>query len=375
VAKILVLGGGFGGVVAAESLAKRLGSDHQITLVSRSRKFLFYPALVRLAFGRCEPDDVTFDLREAMLDRRIQFVEGEVARVNPYEHHVTLAHGDFVGDMPYDYLVLALGRRLATERVTGFFEHAHHLLDLDGAFRFGEAIKSLREGRAVIGHCPGARLPVPAFETAFALSRLLEERDERDRCTITIVSDESLDEMFGEVPISDSLRHALSSRRIEFVSGFAINRVTPTSVISKDGRAIECDLRMLIPPFSGPGPVIGTGITGPEGYIEVDMTMKVRCQNRTYAVGDCVSFPGPKMGHMAVRQGEIAAENLAAEIEDRPLSAAYDHEMMLVLDAGERDSIFVHKDLWTDDPASVSQNRFWAWAKRIQEQYWKARHD
>lgn len=374
-AKILVLGGGFGGVVAAESLAKRLGSDHQITLVSRSRKFLFYPSLVRLAFGRCEPDDATFDLREAMLDRGIQFVEGEVARVNPYERHVTFAHGDLFGDMPYDFLVLALGRRLATERVTGFFEHAHHLLDLDGAFRFGEAIKGFHRGHAVIGHCPGARLPVPAFETAFALSHLLAQRNERDHCTITIVSDESLDEMFGEVPVSDPLRHALSSRGIEFVSGFAINRVTPTSVVAKDGRVIDCDLQMLIPPFSGPGPLIGVGITDADGYIQVDVTMKVRGQNRMYAVGDCVSFQGPKTGHMAVRQGEIAAENLAAEIEGRALSAAYDHEMMLVVDAGERDSIFVRKDLWTDDPANVSQNRFWAWAKRVQEQYWKARHD
>jgi NADH dehydrogenase FAD-containing subunit len=373
-AKVLVLGGGFGGVVAAESLAKRLGSDHQITLVSRSRQFLYYPDLVRLAFGRCEPDDATFDLREAMLDRRIQFVEGEVARVNPYELDVTFARGDLIGDMPYDFLVLALGRRLATERVTGFFEHAHHLLDLDGAFRFGEAIKGFHRGHVVIGHCPDARLPVPAFETAFALSHFLEQREERDHCTITIVSDESLDEMFGQVRVSDPLRQALSSRGIEFVSGFAINRVTSTSVVAKDGRVIDCDLRVLIPPFSGPGPVIGTGITDAEGFIEVEMTMKVRGQKRMYAVGDCVNFQGPKMGHMAVRQGEVAAENLAAEIEGRAPSAAYDHEMMLVLD-GERDSIFVHKDLWTDDPGNVSRNRFWTWAKWVQEQYWKARHD
>ncbi len=53
-AKVLIVGGGFGGVVAAESLAKKLGRDHEITLMSRSRKFLFYPALVRLAFGECE---------------------------------------------------------------------------------------------------------------------------------------------------------------------------------------------------------------------------------------------------------------------------------------------------------------------------------
>ena len=82
-ARILILGGGFAGVVAAESLVKQLGGDHQITLVSRRDRFLFYPALVRLAFGECEPDDVTFDLRTSMLDRRITFIEGEVARIDP----------------------------------------------------------------------------------------------------------------------------------------------------------------------------------------------------------------------------------------------------------------------------------------------------
>ncbi len=45
--KVLIVGGGFGGVVSAESLAKRLGNEHEITLVSRSRKFLFYPGPVR----------------------------------------------------------------------------------------------------------------------------------------------------------------------------------------------------------------------------------------------------------------------------------------------------------------------------------------
>src|SRR5687767_6247821 len=123
-ARVLILGGGLGGVAAAESLVKQLGDDHQITLVSRNSRFLFYPALVRLAFGECEPDDITFDLRTSMLDRRITFVEGEVARINVDDREVIIAHGDVAGALPYDYLIFALGRRLATERVTGFYEHA-----------------------------------------------------------------------------------------------------------------------------------------------------------------------------------------------------------------------------------------------------------
>jgi len=131
---------------------------------------------------------------------------------------------------------------------------------------------------------------------------------------------------------------------------------------------------MLIPPFRGPGAILGTEITDEDGYVRVDTTMRVSNIERTYAVGDCVNFQGPKLGHMAVRQGEVAAQNLAAEIEGRALSANYDHEMMLVIDAAGHDSIFMRKDLWTDDPADIKQGKFWAWAKRMERRYWKAKH-
>jgi sulfide:quinone oxidoreductase len=373
-AKVLIIGGGFGGVVAAESLAKKLGPNHEITLVSRSRKFVFYPALVRLAFGKYQVEDISFDLSEALLDRRIRFLEGEIARINPPERHVTFAHGDFVGEMHYDFLVLALGRRLATEQINGFFEHAHHLLGVDAAKRFGDAVRSFHQGHAVIGHCPGARLPIPVFETAFALSRLLEQQGERERCAITIVSRETVDEMFGGAAVSEALRDVFKSHRVEFVSNFTISEVTPSSVIANDGRKLSCNLRMLVPPFRGPGAMLGREMTDDDGYVRVDTTMRVSNLERTYAVGDCVNFQGPKLGHMAVRQGEVAAENLVAEIQGRASAAVYDHDMMLVIDAAGHDSIFMRKDLWTDDPTEIKLGKFWAWAKRMEKRYWKAKH-
>lgn len=54
-ARVLILGGGFGGVVAAERLAHELVTEHELTLVSETSRFVFYPALVRLAFGRAAP--------------------------------------------------------------------------------------------------------------------------------------------------------------------------------------------------------------------------------------------------------------------------------------------------------------------------------
>lgn len=372
-ANIVIIGGGFAGMVAAESLAGRLDAHHQITLVSRGHQFLFYPALVRLAFRQCDESAIEFDVREALRDHKVRFVTGEVARLHPEKREITFARGDFVGEMPYDYLVLAVGRRLRTEQITGFYEHAHHVLDARNAKKFGDAARQFTKGHAVIGACPGARLPVPVFETAFALSRLVEAAGNRDHCTITIASCESTDEMFGGIPLSESLTGELKLHRIEMVSDFAITQVTQNKIIAEDGRALAYDLNMLVPPFCGPGLMMHTGLTDAEGYVRVEKTMRVERADRIYAAGDCVNLFGPKMAHMAVGQAEVAAENLAAEIEKQPADTNYEHELMLVID-GYDDAIFAHKNFSSDAPAHIQHSRFWSWAKQIQQRYWTARH-
>jgi sulfide:quinone oxidoreductase len=373
-ANILVLGGGFGGVVAAEELAKRLGPEHHITLVSRHREFTFFPSLVRLAFGRCQVEDVFYDLRQAMLDRHIGFVQAEVARPNPDERHVIVTHGEVEGKMPYDYLVFALGRRLATESVRGFFEHAHHLLTVGAALKFGEALKNFHQGHAVIGYCHDARLAVPVYETAFALDQLLKERGERDRVKITIVSPEPLGSQLGGADVVPALQTALNEHDIEFRPDFPVNLVTATEVWTGTGQRMAYDLLMLVPPFAGPSEAMYIGITDPNNYVRVDRHMRVSGADRMYAAGDAVNFLGPKMGHMAVLQGEVVATNLAAEIAERAPEARYDHELMLVIDEGGKDSIYLHKKLWDHSAASVKHGRFWSWSKQVQEKYWSRLH-
>ena len=372
-ARILILGGGFGGVVAAERLGEKLGDEHQITLVSRSRNFVFYPALVRLAFGKCRREDVSFDLRGTMLNRKVNFIEAEVARIDPAQRRVSIAHGEVEGNLSYDYLVFALGRRLATEQISGFYENAHHLLNVDKALTFGKAIGKFHEGHAVIGQCAGARLPVPVYETAFALSRLLEERGERERVKITLVSSDPPGLQFGDPKVTSTLRNALETHGIEYVPDFRVSKITPGALMSAHGQAITFNLLMLIPPFEGSPTLLYRGVTD-DGYVNVESTMRVVGMERMYAVGDCVNFSGPKMGHMAVRQAEVAAANLVAEIGGQPLEAHYSHEMRLVIDEGGSDSIYVHKDIWSNEPGEVRQGRFWSWAKRVQERYWEARH-
>lgn len=373
-ANILVLGGGFGGVTAAESLAKRLKPDHQITLISRQREFIFYPALVRLAFGHCALEDVSFDLSQAMHERRVDFVQSEIAWPDPGRREVIVTHGQLQGKMPYDYCVFAVGRRLATEQVPGFYEHAHHLLTVKAALKFREALQNFHRGHAVIGYCRDARLSVPVYETAFALDRMLRERGERDQVRITVVSPEKPGGQLGGPEAVPVIEEALADHGIEFRADFPVAQVLEKEIRSDTDERLDYDLLMLLPPFSGPGEAMYTGITDSENYVRVNNYMQVTGAPGMYAAGDCVNLIGPKMGHMAVLQGEVAAANLATEVSGHEPAIRYDHELMLVIDEGGEDSIFLYKDLWERKHARVSQGLFWGWAKQINQKYWQRKH-
>jgi sulfide:quinone oxidoreductase len=131
---------------------------------------------------------------------------------------------------------------------------------------------------------------------------------------------------------------------------------------------------MLLPPFRGSSAASIAGITNSEGYINVDLTMRVTGQERIYAVGDCVNFTGPKMGHMATRQAEVTARNLAAEIAGHEPVARYVHELKLVIDEAGSNSIYLHKDLDGAGPTTIRRGRFWSLAKRAQKEFWELTH-
>lgn len=367
-ARVLVLGGGFGGVVAAERLARELPVEHEITLVSESSTFVFYPALVRLAFGRASREDVTFDLRGAMLDQRVRFVETRVAHVDPAARRVTLTGGDITGGIEYDFLIYALGRRLATERVRGFFEHAHHLLSIEAAQKFGAAVERFRGGAAVVGSCPGARLEVPVYETAFALARHARER--KLPAQIVVISPDNPARAPERLDIFRAVRPSLEAHDIKVVPSFAITEVDQRQVRSSAWRTIDYKLLMLVPPFEGASALSGTGLTDGEGYVKVDARMRARGARNFYAVGDAVALPGPKMAHMAVRQAEVAAENVLSEIAGRAAEAEYAHEMTLVVDEGGAGTVYLSESLPPRGAPSARRGRFWSWAKRAHADYW-----
>lgn len=367
---ILIIGGGFGGLVTAKHLAREIGKEHTITLVSPNRTFTFYPALVRLVFGDCSVDEITFDLSEALSEIGVRYIQGEMTAVHPLLKKVGIEGSDVTGEISYDYLVIAMGRRLALGQIPGLPEHAHHILGTKAAMKFSKAIDNFKEGNIVIGMSPGSRLPVAVCETAFALARQFDEKVKNGTINISVLFPGSLEEAFGGARLHDTLLAAFDRHMIHAHFDVPVSEVTKNEVLSSKKHRISYDLLMLIPPFRGFTYLRDLGIVDDDDFIKVDEKMRVEGMPSIYAVGDAVGLSGPKFAHMAVRQAEVAASNIVAEITGDEPTEHYEHEVAAVIDSGGPDSIFLHYGVWKDDQ-TIRTGRFWSWAKDAHDAFWR----
>ena len=363
--------------MAAEHLSKSLGasSAHRITLVSPKDKFTFYPALVRLAFGDCEVDDISFDLPEKLNDLNVRFVQGEVIKLNLNLKRVQVTGDDFDGEISYDYLVIAMGRRLATEKIGGFFEHAHHLLGIKAALKFGEAVKSFEKGNIVVGLAPQAFLPVPVCETAFALCKEFETEIANQEISVSVVFPETVKTAFGGADLHRKLDKAFAQQHINVITDFAIKEVTEKAIVSDDGQKIEFDLLMLLPPFRGQAMLGNDSFTDELNFAVVDNFLRVRDLEKVYAVGDIAAFTGPKLAFMAVRQAQVAAANIVSEIHGGIAREIYNHDFELIIDEGGDDAIFLHYGIWDDTLHGLKTGKMWSRMKNKHNQLWKGVRD
>jgi sulfide:quinone oxidoreductase len=169
-AKILILGGGFAVVAAAEGLNRGIGDQDELVVVSKSEKFIFYPGLVPLVFNKVKFKEISFDLSRALEQRKIRFVRGEAIELDQKRRKVRLVDGPDEEIVNYDYLLIAVGRKIRSEAIPGFDEYSNHLLNAESALLFKQAMAEFDEGSIVVGLCPGASLPLPMCESALGLA-------------------------------------------------------------------------------------------------------------------------------------------------------------------------------------------------------------
>ncbi len=369
--KILILGGGFAAVAAAEELA-RSSLSSEITIVSSSRAFVFYPALVPYVFGDFDigRDDLTFDLGSKLAEKGIRFIQGEVISLDPQRKTVTVTGDDLEGLVHFDYLIITLGRRLATEKIPGFFENAKHLLGISAAERFRDSIEKFTSGDIVVGLCPNGYLPVPVCESALALSHRFRDQIAGDEVSVTAVFPETIDDAFLGSTLFRDLRTAFDTSGVRVVERFPITSIESKSLTSDSGEELAYDLAMLVPPFRGQASLVHLGAGyDPQGFVKVDEYLKVAGHENIFAAGDILSLSGPRFGYMAIRQGKVAAANVLAAISSDHSPTQYEHKLAWAVGEKYSDPIYFHYGFWDESLDDFDENAFFGMAKNLREKY------
>jgi sulfide:quinone oxidoreductase len=367
VKRIVILGGGVGGTIVANVLAKK-ARDAEVTLVDKTGKHVYQPGYVYVAFDKQKPHKIVRDERK-LLRRRVNLRIAEVDRVDPKAKQVLLKGGDV---LPYDYLVIATGSRLAPEEIPGS-EAAHHFYSVEGALRLREALATFPGGRIVItvGGVPYKCPPAPA-ESACLLDYYFDRRGLRDKVDIHFLS--PLGRVFPIESVSPAVQKIFDDKGIRYTTFFNAERVDPEQKVvhSLEGEAVPFDLLILIPPHHGAKFAQDSGLTDAGGWIPTDKhTLEVKGHaGAIWAIGDTTDIPISKAGATAHYEAKVVAENLASLVRGEPPTARYDGKVMCFCDAGKHRGIALRFD-YEHPPIPPPLGRKWYIAKVILNKlYW-----
>jgi NADH:ubiquinone reductase (H+-translocating) len=327
--RVLVLGGGFGGIGAAQKLAQ---SPVDVVLVDRHDYHTFQPLLYQLATGLLEQSAVGHSIRDLFHKQdNVRIHQDEVAAIDVDAHEIRFAK---LGPLTYDYLVLGLGAEVNFFGVEGAAEHSFPLYTLADALRLKDHVlerweavdqrPELAEDGAlnmvVVGGGP------TGVETAGAMAELYEGVFRKDypdippeHARITLV--EASPEIFAmfKEDIRAYTVDALEKRGVHVLTGEVVQSIERERVRLKSGTVLPAHTLVWGAGLQGNELVRSLGIELARGNrIPVDEQLRVASHPEMYAVGDVAAITDaktqqvlPQLGSVALQSGEHAGETIA----------------------------------------------------------------
>jgi NADH:quinone reductase (non-electrogenic) len=330
--RVLILGGGFGGVGAAQKLRK---SDVDVVLVDKHDYHTFQPLLYQVATGLLEQPAVGHPLRDLFHEQpNLRVHQGSANEIDLAAKRVRFEE---LEDQDYDVLVLALGAEVNFFGVEGAEEHAFPLYTLSDAVRLKNHVlrvwesadrdPSIAEDGAlnvvVVGGGP------TGVETAGALAELYNGVFRKDYPDLPheqarIVLVEAGPEIFSmfKPDIRSYTEKALDKRGVEVRTGEVVASIAPTRVTLKSGEVLSAHTLVWGAGLQGNALIRSLGIDLERGNrIAVDDELRVPGHPDVYAVGDITAITDqktsqvlPQLGSVALQSGEHAGETIARRL-------------------------------------------------------------
>jgi len=325
-ARIVVVGGGFAGVAAAQRFERLVlrGAKLDVTLVSDSNFLLFTPMLAEVASGALEPAHISAPIRSAAA--HTTFHHGRVDRVDPAGREVVLESGE---TLPYDHLVLAVGSVPHTFDLPGIAEHSFPLKNLADAVALRNHALRLLEA-ADRETDPRTRRELLTFVVAgagFAGTEMIAElfdlvhgvshyypgvQPSEPRFVLVHAGDRILPELGPELAAYAMER--LAARGIEHRLNLRVTEAAE-DLVRLDNDELIPTRTFVWTAGNKPTPLLGS--------LTTDTSLRVEGFEHVWAVGDCARIPTvdggfhPPTAQHALRQGVTVADNVAAFVAGR----------------------------------------------------------
>jgi NADH dehydrogenase len=343
--RVLVLGGGFGGVYAALALERlrRKGAPIEVVLVNRENYLVFQPLLAEVVSGSVGVADTVTPLRRLLPDVRVYVRELE--RVDVEAKTVTLGPGILPRPtvLSYDSLVVALGTVTDFRGQPGLPEHALPFKSLADAISLRNHLIHVLE-QASVEEDQDLRREMLTFVVAGggfsgtevvaevgdfvrgACRRVYRSIDPAELRVVLIHSGERVLERELTRRLSEYATRSLRGWGVELLLRERLVAATPAAAILSNGARIPTRTLVSTVPAS-PNPVTAElGLPTERGRLVCDDTLRVTGREDVWALGDCALVPMLAGGHApptaqhAIRQARVVAANIVARVSGEPAS-------------------------------------------------------
>ncbi|MBI5282951.1 MAG: NAD(P)/FAD-dependent oxidoreductase [Candidatus Solibacter usitatus] len=381
---IVVLGGGVGGMVAANELRRRLPPEHRVVLVERNAQHAFAPSFLWVMTGDRQPEQIRRPLA-GLLRRGVEVVQGEVTGIDTAQRRVRTS-GAEIG---YDQLVVTLGAELAPDAIPGL-AGAHTFYTYEGAARLRDELRAFTGGRiAVVVAAMPYKCPGAPHEGAMLIADCFRRRGLSNQVEVHLFTPEAQPMPVAGPQLGEAVRGMLKSKGIEFHGLHKLSSVDAEArrLRFDGGNEFDYDLLVAIPPHRAPRVVVEAGLTNQAGWVPVDPHTLATKEAGVYAIGDiaAIPIPGrwkpdvplmlPKAGVFAHAQAEVVAGRIADEMTGRAAEAKFCGDGYCMLEAGEDVAGFAYGNFFAEPSPEVRLKQIgkaWHLGKVLFEQWWLA---
>ena len=339
--KILIVGGGMGGTILANNVARSLKGDLksgkvQITMLSASDKHMYQPGLLYVAVGKMTPDELYRD-QASLLEPGIQFHVDPVETFMLDANQVKTKSGKVHS---YDILVIATGSRMWPDTIPGLKENAEFFYTEETAVKMFHRIREFQGGKIVIAMGVPHKCPMAPLEITFMLNEYFIERGIRDKVQIHYTYP------IGRVHTLENVakwaQPEMDRVGITYETLFNLKSVDGEKrmLYSEEGTETHYDMLISIPAHKGME-VIETNKLGQNGWIPTDrfnLTMEGR--SNVFILGDTTNIPISKAGSTAHFEAETIGANIVGMVKFGAPVRKYDGKVFCFIQTGSEKATY-----------------------------------